>query len=338
MSDLPLDPVTRRTFLGKASALGAASLLVLPRVANAEPPPEVKKIRLVDVGGICLAPEYVAEELLRLEGFSEVEYVEMQQNTAPDMLVADRADITAWTPPGLLPDMDAGKPIVALAGLHAGCYELFAHERVRTMGDLKGKRIAVSAIGSAEYYFVAAMVAYVGIDPRKDIEWVVTSWDGMTEAFIEKKVDAVLAFPPQPHELRSKKAGRALVNTGQDRPWRQFFCCMITARKEFVTRYPVATKRAVRAILKATDICAREPERAARYLVARGNESNYEVTLEVLKSLSFDRWRAYDAEDSLRFFGVRLHEAGLIKTNPQKLIAQGTDWRFLKELKKELKA
>ena len=33
-------------------------------------------------------------------------------------------------------------------------------------------------------------------------------------------------------------------------------------------------------------------------------------------------------EDSLRFFGVRLYEAGLIKTSPQKLIALGTEWRF----------
>jgi NitT/TauT family transport system substrate-binding protein len=113
---------------------------------------------------------------------------------------------------------------------------------------------------------------------------------------------------------------------------------MIAARREFVAKNPVATKRAVRAILKSTDICARDPERAARHMVERGFESRYEVAREVVKSLSYDRWRTYDPEDSLRFFGVRLHEVGLIKTNPQTLIAQGTDWRFLNELKKELKA
>jgi NitT/TauT family transport system substrate-binding protein len=113
---------------------------------------------------------------------------------------------------------------------------------------------------------------------------------------------------------------------------------MIAARKDFVSNNPVATKRAVRAILKATDICAREPQRAARYMVEKGYESRYDVALEVVKSLSYDRWRTYDPEDSLRFFGVRLHEVGLIKANLQKLIVQGTDWRFLNELKKELKA
>ena len=112
---------------------------------------------------------------------------------------------------------------------------------------------------------------------------------------------------------------------------------MIAAHKDFIVRNPIATKRAVRAILKATDICAREPDRAARYMVAKGYESRYDIALEVVKSLSYGRWRTYDPNDSLRFFGARLHEVGLIKTNPQKLISQGTDWRFLNELKKELK-
>ena len=58
----------------------------------------------------------------------------------------------------------------------------------------------------------------------------------------------------------------------------------------------------------------------------------------VINSLSYDRWRTHDPESSLRFFGVRLHEAGLIKTSPETLIKKGTDWRFLNELKKELKA
>jgi NitT/TauT family transport system substrate-binding protein len=40
----------------------------------------------------------------------------------------------------------------------------------------------------------------------------------------------------------------------------------------------------------------------------------------------------------LRFYVLRLHEAGMINSSPQKIIAQGTDWRFWGELKRELKA
>ena len=50
------------------------------------------------------------------------------------------------------------------------------------------------------------------------------------------------------------------------------------------------------------------------------------------------KWREYDAEDAIRFYALRLHEFGFIKSSPQKILAEGTDWRFLNELKRELKA
>jgi len=38
----------------------------------------------------------------------------------------------------------------------------------------------------------------------------------------------------------------------------------------------------------------------------------------------------------VRFYALRLHEVGMVKSSPQKLIAEGTDWRFLTEIKEEL--
>jgi NitT/TauT family transport system substrate-binding protein len=337
-SDNSADGFSRRRFLVNASVLGAASVFTLPDASAAEPAPEITKIRLVKTPAICLAPAYVAEELLRLEGFTEVEYLEGDPN-GTQMLFENRADVAASVPVEALSFLDAGKALVVLAGIHGGCYELFANERVRALRDLKGKRVAVASIGSVEYYFVAGMIAYVGMDPSHDIEWVSgETADATMRLFIDGKADAFLGFPPQPQELRASQIGRVILNTGQDRPWEQYYCCMIAARPGFVTKYPVATKRAVRAILKAADICANEPERTARYIVAKGYEPRYDIALEVIKSLSYARWRTHNPEDTLRFYGLRLHEGGLIKTNPNKLIAQGTDWRFLNELKKELKA
>jgi NitT/TauT family transport system substrate-binding protein len=339
MNKLTNKGLNRRTFLGRSSVLSAAALLGIPRAAVAEPPPETKKIRLVKIPAICLAPEYLAEEFLLMEGFTEVEYVTLDRTLSHEILTKNQADMTATAPPELLPALDGGAPILGLAGLHGGCYELFVHEPIHGIRDLKGKRIAVSAIGSLEYYYVASIVAYVGMDPRKDITWVdAKSFIGMQKDFADRKVDAFLAFPPQPQELRTKRVGRVLMNTAQDRPWDQYFCCMIAARAAFVQQNPIATKRAVRAILRATDICASNPARAAASVVEKGYYPSHEIALEVVQSLSYNRWRTYAVEDSLRFFGVRLHEAGMIKSNPQKLISRGTDWRFLNELKKELKA
>ena len=109
---------------------------------------------------------------------------------------------------------------------------------------------------------------------------------------------------------------------------------MARANTEFVRKNPVAAKRALRAILKATDICHREPERAAQRMVEVGFSA--ECARMMLNDARYGLWRDYDPEDTLRFFTLRLHEAGMIKKTPNEVIANFTDWRFLKEIKREL--
>ena len=93
----------------------------------------------------------------------------------------------------------------------------------------------------------------------------------------------------------------------------------------------------LRVILKATDQCATEPARVARQIVEGGFTPRYDYALQAFKELPYDKWRQYDPEDTMRFYALRLHEAGLIKSSPNKIIAEATDWRFLNELKHELK-
>jgi NitT/TauT family transport system substrate-binding protein len=90
-------------------------------------------------------------------------------------------------------------------------------------------------------------------------------------------------------------------------------------------------------LLKAADICVLEPEPAAQFLVDKDYVRRCDYALRAMKEIPYGKWREYDAEDTLRFFTLRLHEAGMIKSTPQKLLAQGTDWSFLNELKRELK-
>ena len=69
----------------------------------------------------------------------------------------------------------------------------------------------------------------------------------------------------------------------------------------------------------------------------KGFAQRYDYALQLVKDIPYDRWQQYDPEDTVRFYALRLHEVGMLKSTPQKLIAQGTDWRFLNELKRELK-
>ncbi len=327
---------TRRHFLTGSTALAAASFFCKSKNAFADPPPEITTIRLEEFPAICLAPQYLAEDLLYAEGFSKVEFA---KSTANIVNYADAIDISMVTAPAFVADQDTNSRFIAVAGIHAGCQELFGNERVQVIRDLKGKSVAISAMGSGEHISVASVAAYVGIDPKRDINWAVAKTSkAALQLFVDGKVDAYWAFEPQPHQLKAMKIGHVILNTAEDKPWSQYFCCLLAARREFAQRYPVATKRALRAFLKATDICANEPERAAKYLVEKGHEHSYKLSLDVIKSLPFNRWRDANPEDTLRFHALRLHEVGMIKSHPNKLIAQGTDWRFLNELKRELKA
>jgi NitT/TauT family transport system substrate-binding protein len=217
---------------------------------------------------------------------------------------------------------------------------LFGGERVRSIGDLKGKTVGIEGLGHPHAAFVSIMAAYVGLDPRKDVRWVTPADPKVRplDLFVERKVDAFLGFPPEPQELRARKAGHVIVNTGLDLPWSQYYCCMLAGNREFTRRNPVATKRVLRALLKAADLCAAEPLRAAQRIFERGFTTQYAYAEETLRTVAYDKWRDYDAEDTIRFYALRLHEAELIKSSPQKIIADGTDWRFLNELKRELKA
>jgi NitT/TauT family transport system substrate-binding protein len=237
--------MSRRSFLQQASALGAASLFGIPAKTRAEPPPEVSRIRLLHAPSICLAPQLLAEELLHMEGFSDVEYVELTVNKLSSEVANGRADMSQVATPEVIPVIDAGQSVVVLAGVHAGCYELFANDRIRRVTDLKGKRVVISATGSPEHTYVSSIVAYVGMNPREDIEWVVaeSSADAMRQ-YVEGRADAFLAFPPQPQELRAQHVGHVIVDTTNDRPWSQYFCCVVAANRNFVRKYPMAAKRA----------------------------------------------------------------------------------------------
>jgi NitT/TauT family transport system substrate-binding protein len=329
----------RREFMKGLGALaGSAAFLGYDvRLANAEPPPETTKLRIHENDLTCIAPQLVAQEMLHAEGFTDVEYVNFPKDTQlwpPEDLLAGQVDMTFTFSPTHIRFIDAGAPVAILAALHTGCVELVASDRIRSTRDLRGKNIGID---TDTKNFISMFVAYVGLDPQKDVNWVSIPFGEWVPMFTQGKIDAFMMSPPRTLELRQKKIGHALVNTTTDKPWSQYSCCLIASTKEFAAKYPVATKRALRAILKGVDLCASDPKRVARFIADRGLAS-YDITLQGLRELPYGKWREIDVVDSLRFWAVRMHDVGAIKSSPHRIIAEGTDLRFLNELKKELKA
>jgi NitT/TauT family transport system substrate-binding protein len=328
----------RRRFLATLSSVGAAGLVGASHSSGQEAPLETTTVRLAKITGTCIAPQYLAEEFLRLEGFTDVKYVLSDAGVGQSQSIArGEVDFSMNFAAPLVISIDTGEPITIIAGVHPGCFELFGNERIRGIADLKGKSVGVQGLGGSPHVFLAAMAAHVGLDPLKDINWVTDQSDTPKELFAQGKIDAFLGFPPEPQEMRARKIGRVIVSSAIDRPWSQYFCCMLAGNREFVRKHPVATKRVLRAILKATDLCASEPTRVAQHIVDAGFTPRYDYALQALKEIPYMKWRDYDPEDTIRFYALRLREIGMIKSSPNKIIADSADWRFLNEVRREMK-
>ena len=328
----------RRRFLATLSSIGAAGLVGASHSSGQEAPLETTTVRLAKITGTCIAPQYLAEEFLRLEGFTDVKYVLSDAGVGQSQSIArGEVDFSMNFAAPLVISIDTGEPITIIAGVHPGCFELFGNERIRGIADLKGKSVGVQGLGGSPHVFLAAMAAHVGLDPLKDINWVTDQSTTPKELFAQGKIDAFLGFPPEPQEMRARKIGRVIVNSAIDRPWSQYFCCMLAGNKEFIRKHPVATKRVLRAILKATDLCASEPTRVAQHIVDAGFTPRYDYALQALKEIPYMKWRDYDPEDTIRFYALRLREIGMIKSSPNKIIADSADWRFLNEVRREMK-
>ena len=319
---------------------GAAARL---RAEEPDPPPEITTIRLGKSPSICIAPQYVVSDLLNAEGFTNVVYVETGTYVEPASGVVQnkalgKGDLDFYlnfSGPILL-EIDRGLGSTVLAGIHVGCFELFAKDGIRSVADLKGRTVGILGLESPQHVFLSAMATLVGLHPAKDIEWVTSAKVKPIELFAEGKIDAFLGFPPEPQRLRAQNIGHVIVNSAQDRPWSQYFCCMLTGNSEFVRKNPVATRRVVRAMLRATDLCVSEPALVAQRLVDRGFTGRLDDAVRTLAEVPYNRWRDYDPEDTIRFYALRLREAGIVKSSPAKIVADGSDWRFLNEVRREL--
>ena len=300
-----------------------------------DPPPETATIRLGKSPSICLAPQYVMSDLLTAEGITNIAYVESDTGLEQARAVAKGdIDLCLQFSGPLLLGFDRGMGITVLAGIHVGCFELFAKEGIRSVADLKGRTVGQPGPGSGPHVFVSAMASLVGLDPAKDIVWVTSEKVKPIELFAEGKIDAFLGFPPEPQRLRAQNIGHVIVNSALDRPWSQYYCCMLTGNREFVRKNPVATKRVLRAMLRAADLCVSEPALVAQRIVDRG--FRHDDVVQTLADVPYNRWRDYDPEDTIRFYALRLREAGMLKSSPAKIIADGADWRFLTEVRREL--
>ena len=229
---------TRRRLLTTLSMFGAAGLVRAPRALAAEGALETTSVRLSNGRGICVSPQWIAEELLRAEGFTDIRYVEIPAGAVPVATGRSEIDFTMNYATTLADAIDRGEAIIVLAGVHVGCFELFGNEGIRSITDLKGKTVGVQALGHSDHLFVSVMAAHVGLDPVNEIHWITSQSPTPAELFVDGRIDACLGTPPVAQDLRARHIGRVVVNSAWTVRGRNIFaaCCTATAALSKNTR------------------------------------------------------------------------------------------------------
>ena len=262
---------SRRDFLPALSAAGAAAALWRPGSLADEAPPETTTIRLIKITGICIAPQYVAEELLR----GRLHRGPLRRGEAgriqAELIGSGEADFSLNFAAPLIVAMDAGEPIKVLAGVHPGCFELFANERVRSVLDLKGKRSACRAWARAR------TSSWPRSQPTSGSTRTRTSIGSSRPSVRPMELFAAGQDRRVPG-LSARAAGAARARTSGTcsstarsiAPGRSTSAACSRRMPRSSRSHPVATKRVLRAILKAADLCVSEPTRVARLMVDGG--------------------------------------------------------------------
>src|SRR5438105_1349465 len=331
-----------RTLGTGAAILGGSALAACARQSEAAttvlPPPETTTLRIV-MPPECDPGLWLAKDYLREEGFTDISHVPTNFTTRA-WLTDGLADIAPAHPEFMVATIDAGLPLTVLAPLHSACLELWADRSITTVGGLKGRRISVRMKDKSDQFFAffAALLGYVGIGDVHFVEAGIDNYGAMIDAFKDGRADAVLAGAAEGPKLRrSGTRGNVILDTMTDKPWSLYECCHLVANRDWARQNPIATKRATRAVMRATNRAAKDHAGAARDSIASGFPKEESLVVAAMNMCKYN-WRDVEPTETARFFALRLAEAKVIKSTPQEIIDRGTDFAFLPQLRSELKA
>ena len=328
-------PFSRRRFLGAMTLAGPQGCLPAAKRVAAEPPPRRPRL------GGCGAPPSAWPPIMSLKNCCTGR-IHRGAPRADERPVVDtgRALRRGRYRPEFrrtaLGPARRGRPTRHTGGRPRGLLRAVRDRAVRAIRDLKGKTVSVPELGSPQHVFLTSIAAHVGLDPGKEIDWVIHPRAKAMQLLTEGKIDAFLGFPPEPQELRAKGSGTWWSTARWTAPGRNTSAAWSThagVRPEIPGGDQAGTARHSES---GRRLCSRTG--ANRRVSGRqGLRAELQLRPANHAGASYGKWREYDHEDTVRFYALRLHEAGMIKSTPQKLLAQSTDWRFLNALKKEMK-
>jgi NitT/TauT family transport system substrate-binding protein len=305
---------------GSSDEPGAA-----PGTGQAARPAGPTKVRIAYLGLTCEAAMFVAYEkgFFKEEGL-DVEFVKTDWDGLRDGIGLGRFDANYHLIMYMLKPIEQGLDVKITGGIHGGCLRLQAGAKssIKSVADLKGKKIGVpTALGSPPFLFSSRVLKAQGMDPEKDVEWVVLAPDVLGLALDNGQVDAVTNSEPIGSILLSQDKVRTIADQAADAPYKDEYCCAVILNGGFAKRDPVTAAKVTRAFLKGAKWVEENPTAAARLSVEKKYiAASPELNARAISKLSYAPGVSR-CRDSVLAAARELKSIGLLKpsTDPDEL-------------------
>src|SRR2546421_10634580 len=261
-------------FTVRLTALVAMASLLLTDCSrkNSNSTGESNKVRVGYIGITCEAPIFTAVEkgFFKEEGL-DVSLVKCEWTNYKDVLALGGYDVTHHLIMYFLKPVEQGLDVKFTGGIHKGCLRVQTATKgnIHSIQDLKGKRIGVPGMGTPPFIFANRVLGANGIDPSKEITWLVFPAGELGLALDKDEVDAVADSEPIGSLLIAQGKVRNVADQAADLPYSNEYCCAVLVNGKFLAKNPKASAAATRALVKAAKWVETNPAAAAKLSVEK---------------------------------------------------------------------
>src|SRR6266480_2730708 len=273
------------------------------------------KVRVGYIGLTCEAPIFTAVE----KGFFkevglDVTLVKCEWANYKDVLALGGFDVTHHLVMYFLKPVEQGLDVKFTGGIHRGCLRVqaVAKGNIRSIRDLRGKSIGVPEMGTPPFIFANRVLGAQGIDPGKEISWIVFPAGELGLALDKGEVDAVANSEPIGSLLLADGKVRNIADQAADVPYKDEYCCAVLVNGKYLAKNPKAAAAATRALLKAAKWVEANPAAAAKlsvekkYLASTVEQNTIAIShLRYIPSVS-------GAEAAVRLAATEMQRAGML--------------------------
>jgi NitT/TauT family transport system substrate-binding protein len=234
--------------------------------------------------------------------------------TYKDSLALGKFDITHHLVMYFLKPIEQGLDVKFLAGIHRGCLRVQTStaSNIHSVEDLRGKRIGVPGMGTPPFIFANRVLGAHGMDPSKDVTWLVFPSGDLGLALQKGEVDAVADSEPIGTLLTADGKVRNVADQATEAPYADEYCCAVLANGKFVANNPKAAAAATRALLKGAAWVEANPEAAAKLSVDKGYlASNPELNAVAISHLRYAP-SVSGAEAAVKSAALAMKKAGML--------------------------